>query len=123
VSRPASQRPTYFRRAVHSGERIAELYASGLSMSEVAYRVGCSPSLVGHKLALMGIKMRSRGEGRSLAHKRGRRLSAIAEAAQRQFGHLYAPPKAPKASEPMPVNTWFDDDDSLPDFDTLEALS
>lgn len=53
-----------------SGESIAELYESGLTMREVGERVGISSSSVLRSLKKMGVKSRRQGHAKVLVHMR-----------------------------------------------------
>jgi hypothetical protein len=111
MPRPASQRPAFFRPTVPGrAERIIELYAQNLSVTDVAARMGVSTGCVNNTLKVRGL-MRTRSQGRTLAYARAKRRAAIAAAAQKVFGHLWAPASAAPRAAPVhvPVNAMFDD--------------
>lgn len=123
--KPLNQRPFLGRRRnpVERTSRIVALYASGLSVVEVGRRVGASGSLVHYTLERAGVKLRSRAEGRALGMRRAARRQAIAAAAQKRFGHLFAPVHVGAAPRPAPVNELFADEafSSGVSFDVADA--
>jgi transposase-like protein len=111
--RPASQRPNFFamRRGVPGRrEHIVALYKNGLSMAEIAQRLGISSGNVAMALKAAGVQTRSIAEGKKLRAERDARKERIAAAAQRVFGHLKAPEQPALPPELPPVNDLFVDD-------------
>lgn len=107
--KPLSQRPFLGARRNNVGRdaRIVEMYTAGIGSHEIARRVGASVALVFGALDRAGIKRRTKAEGRALGMRRKARLQAIAEAAQRRFGHLFAPARVGAPPRPTPVNELF----------------
>jgi hypothetical protein len=102
--RGALSRPCVFDEATKT--RVREMYAAGYSTTEIARRIADAPANVMRALQRMGVKLRTREEGKALSKARNQRLRSIAAAAQKVFGHLFAP-RADSALPPVPVNEPF----------------
>ena len=86
--------------------QMREMYEAGYSCPEIARRLGVAIPNVQRWLAAAGVKLRTRNEGKYLAKVRNTRRRLIAAAAQRVFGHLFAP-RAEVVAHP-PVQDDFD---------------
>ena len=106
--KPLNQRPTLYRHRPRTLDYrlIAELYRGGASSTEIACRLGTGSGNVLYAVRKMGLRVRSIAEGHALQRARNARRKLIAAAAQRVFGHLYAPPVERPLAMP-PVNDMF----------------